>query len=68
MWNRVLSDEIEESCRPRRRRRPSDIEGILDDILDSVQDIEECTCDQIVPLLKRILDAVEEDDHRRRKC
>lgn len=69
MWNRVLGVE-EDSCNSchDKRRRPSDVEDILCDILDSVEDIEKCTCDQIVPLLKRILDAVEDDDKRHRKC
>ncbi|PKM95880.1 MAG: hypothetical protein CVU84_03505 [Firmicutes bacterium HGW-Firmicutes-1] len=66
MWNRVLGDVAEESCN-KHRRRPSDVEGILCDILDSVENIEECTCDQIVPLLRRILNAVENDD-KHRKC
>lgn len=57
-------------CEKRRRPEPvRDIEDILDDILDSVNNIEECTCDRIVRLLKRILDAIEDDngerDHKR---
>lgn len=62
MWNRVLSDEVEESCRHHRRRRPDDIEDILKDIRDAVDDIRECTCEEIVPLLRRILNAVDEED------
>jgi hypothetical protein len=67
MWNRVLSDEaVDDTCRRRRRRRPTDIEDLLEDIKDILEDIEECTCDEIVPLLRRILDAVDEDDHHHR--
>lgn len=71
MWSRVLSDELEESCRGRNhhRRRPNDIEDLLEDIKDILENIEECTCDEIVPLLRRILDAVDEDDHNhKRRC
>ncbi len=50
-------------CEERRRPEPvRDIEDILDDILESVNNIEECTCDRIVRLLKRILDVLEEND------
>lgn len=65
MWDRVLGEEAEETCGGRnRRRRPTDVAGVLDDILESVEDIERCTCDQIVPLLRRILNAIENDHHR----
>lgn len=58
-------------CKEKRRPEPvRGIEDILEDILCSVNNIEECTCDRIVRLLKRILDAVEDDDddcdHKRR--
>ncbi|MBC7959192.1 MAG: hypothetical protein H7X94_04920 [Vallitaleaceae bacterium] len=53
-------------CGERPRPRPEPVRGIediLDDILESVNNIEECTCERIVRLLKKILDALEEDNH-----
>lgn len=37
------------------RRRHSDVEELLEDILDTLEDIEECTCEDIVRLLCMIL-------------
>lgn len=78
MWQDVLGLE-EENCRSanrgrdcecrRRRQRPiRDIEDTLLDILDSVNDIEECTCNTIVRLLRRILDAVEDNGNNNNHC
>lgn len=55
-------------CRPRPEPDPEPelpIAEVLDDIVDSLHNIEECTCDRIVRLLRRILDAIENDNHHR---
>lgn len=51
-------------CKPRPKPQPP-FEEALDDIVDSLHNIEECTCDKIVRLLRRILDAVENDNNHR---
>lgn len=57
----------EESERNNNRRRcNNDLEEALENIVDSLDNIEECVCERIPRLLMRILAAIEED--KRHRC